>query len=218
MGCRPLQGDPYLFFCHTSINTLILLVYVNDILVNGSCSSMIDDLISYLHNKFSIRDLGHISYFLGIQVHRNVSTLHLSQVKYIQDLLDRTSMGGSKSAPTPRSPNRKLSQSDGTLLMDPIEYRSIVGALQYMTITRPDIAFAVNKACQFMSRPTDLHWQVVKQILCYLKGTITYGLQFQPSTTLDFQGFSDADWASCPDDHCRLQFDLMVFYQAENCF
>ena len=66
MGLRPLQADPFLFFCHTSTNTLILLVYVDDILVTGSCSSMVDDLISYLHNKFSIRDMGHISYFLGI--------------------------------------------------------------------------------------------------------------------------------------------------------
>ena len=122
MGLRPLQEDPFLSFCHTSTNTLILLVYVDDILVTGSCSAMVDDLISYLHNKFSIRDMGHISYFLGIQVHRNVSTLHLSQVKYIQDLLDCTSMGDSKSFLTHGSPKRTLSQSDCTLLTDPTEY------------------------------------------------------------------------------------------------
>ena len=77
-GFQTSQADPSLFFCHTSTNTLILLVYVDDILVTSSCSSMVDDLISYLHNKFFIRDLGHISYFLGIKVHRNTSTLHLS--------------------------------------------------------------------------------------------------------------------------------------------
>ena len=67
-------------------------------------------------------------------------------------------MGDSKFSPKPRSLGRTLSKSDGSLLTGPTKYQSIVGALQYMTITHLDIAFIVNKACQFMSRPTDLHW------------------------------------------------------------
>ena len=87
-------------------------------------------------------------------------------------------MGDSKSALTPGSPNRTLSQSDGTLLTDPTEYRSIVGAPQYETITRPDIAFAVNKACQFMSRPTDLHWQVLSRFCVISKAPLHMDFSF----------------------------------------
>ena len=126
--------------------------------------------------------------------------MHLNQQKYIADLLHRTQMEASKPAPTPGSLGRTLSQSDGVPLPDPSEYRRIVGALQYVTLTRPDIAFAVNKACQFMAKPSDVHWLAVKRILRYLKGTISLGLHFQTSTSMELQGYSDADWASCPDD------------------
>ncbi|RVW20584.1 Retrovirus-related Pol polyprotein from transposon RE1 [Vitis vinifera] len=109
-------------------------------------------------------------------------------------------MEASKPVPTPGSLRRTLFQSDGVPLPDPSEYRCIVGALQYVTLTRPDIAFAVNKACQFMAKPSDVHWLAVKSILRYLKGTISLGLHFQPSTSMELQGYSDADWASCLND------------------
>jgi hypothetical protein len=75
-----------------------------------------------------------------------------------------------------------------------------VGALQYATITRPDITFSVNKVSQFLANPTDDHWQAVKRILRYLKGTSDHGLQLHKSTSLCLQAFTDADWAGCPDD------------------
>jgi hypothetical protein len=80
------------------------------------------------------------------------------------------------------------------------QYRSIVGALQYLTITRSDIAFAVNKACQFMQQPTTAHWLSVKRILQYLKGTLHDGLLLRPSPHLTVEGFTDADWGAQPDD------------------
>ncbi|RVW89827.1 putative mitochondrial protein [Vitis vinifera] len=76
-------------------------------------------------------------------------------------------------------------------------YTWMISWLLYVTLTRPDIAFAVNKACQFMAKPSDVHWLAVKRILRYLKGTISLGLHFQPSTSMELQGYSDADWASC---------------------
>ncbi|RVW62843.1 Retrovirus-related Pol polyprotein from transposon RE2 [Vitis vinifera] len=86
----------------------------------------------------------------------------------------------------------------------------IVGALQYVTLTKPDIAFVVKKACQFMAKPSDVHWMAVKRILRYLKGTIHLGLHFQPAASMELQGYSDADWASCPNDH-RSTNDYCVF-------
>lgn len=73
-------------------------------------------------------------------------------------------------------------------------YKSIVGALQYVTLTRPNSSFSMNKVYQYMSQPKDAHWVVVKIILRYLSGTIQHGLEFQPSTYLQINGFVDFDW------------------------
>lgn len=108
--------------------------------------------------------------------------------------------GAKPSCPTPIASGTKLSRLDGDPFSDPELYRSVVGGLQYATITRPDIAFAVNKVSQFMHQPTESHWAAVKRILRYLKGTMDHGLQLHKSNQLSLHAFSDADWAGCPDD------------------
>ncbi|RVW58402.1 Retrovirus-related Pol polyprotein from transposon RE1 [Vitis vinifera] len=209
-GFQSSRADTSLFIFNTASDILILLVYVDDILVTGSSPTLVSHFISYLSAKFALQDLGPLSYFLGIQAHQLGSVLHLTQHKYIADLLKCTQMETSKPAPTPGRLGRTLSQSDGVSLSDPSEYRHTVGALQYVTLTRPDIAFVVNKACQFMAKPSDVHWMAVKRILRYLKGTIHLGLHFQPAASMELQGYSDADWASCPDDR-RSTSDYCVF-------
>ncbi|KAG9444818.1 hypothetical protein H6P81_016158 [Aristolochia fimbriata] len=106
----------------------------------------------------------------------------------------------SKPLSTPIVTGSKLSKYDGTPLPDPSVYRSTVGALQYLTLTQPDIQYAVNQACQFQQNPTDTHWSAVKHILRYLKGTLSYGLVIHPSSDLGVDVYSDADWGGCPDD------------------
>ena len=181
-------------------STLIVLVYVDDIIVTGSSPVLIQQLIHKLHSLFALRDLGQLSYFLGIEVAYDGGSMHLSQSKYITNLLQRTSMLDSKAAATPGTVGLSLSQFDGDLMDDVTMYRSVVGALQYATLTRPDIAFSVNKACQFMHRPTSTHWSSVKRILRYLKGTTTHGLFLQPSAHFTVQAYIDADWGAQPDD------------------
>ena len=96
----------------------------------------------------------------------------------------------------------KLSATAGTILSptDATEYRSIVGGLQYLTITRPDLSFAVNRVCQYLHSPTNVHWSAVKRILRYVRLTVSYGLHLRPSSSAVLSAFSDADWAGCPDD------------------
>ena len=177
-GFQSSRADTFLFIFHTASDILILLIYVDDILVTGSSSTLVSHFVSYFSAKFALRDL--------------------------------TQMETSKPAPTPGRLSRTLSQSDGVSLSDPSEYRRTVGALQYVTLTRPDITFAVNKACQFMAKPSDVHWMAAKRILRYLKGTIHLGLHFQLAASMELQGYSDADWASCPNDH-RSTNDYCVF-------
>lgn len=111
-------------------------------------------------------------------------------------------MSTCKPAPTPLSTSEKLSVQEGSLLGpgDATNYRSIVGALQYLTLTRPDIAFSVNKVCQFLHSPTLTHWSAVKTIIRYLRDILGMGLKIQKSQSMLVSAFSDADWAGCVDD------------------
>ncbi|XP_020231175.1 uncharacterized protein LOC109811763 [Cajanus cajan] len=111
-------------------------------------------------------------------------------------------MEDSKGISTPMIGGQQLAKA-GTLFDDPTLYRSVVGALQYATITRPEIAFSVNKVSQFMCSPMEEHWKVVKRILRYLKGTIKHGLVFAPArstSSFNLTAFTDADWAVDPND------------------
>ncbi|GJX46175.1 uncharacterized mitochondrial protein-like protein [Tanacetum coccineum] len=112
---------------------------------------------------------------------------------------------------TPITTTANLALGDSPLFEDPVRYRQIVGSLQYATLSRPDIAYAVNKVCQFLHSPTEKHWSAVKRILRYLKGTADFGLlvrqesgsilhAYTDSHSPYLNAFSDADWAGCPDD------------------
>ena len=139
-------------------------------------------------------------YFLGIEVTKTAMGLMLSQHKYTLDIIRRAGMSLCKAADTPASSSSKLLQTSDILYSDPTRYRQIVGALQYLTFTRPDICYAVNKVCQFMHSPTDGHWSLVKRIVRYLQGTTSYGLHITRGSSLSLHGFTDADWAGSLDD------------------
>ena len=91
--------------------------------------------------------------------------------------------------------NCKLTADDGNVFEDPTLYKSTIGVLQYLTLTRPDIAFAVNKLSQFLSSPSQLHWLAVKRVLRFFRGTINTGLVFRLASKLSFECFADANWA-----------------------
>ncbi|KAJ0980580.1 hypothetical protein J5N97_008835 [Dioscorea zingiberensis] len=118
-----------------------------------------------------------------------------------------------KSVTTPMSVIEKLSKTlgDSLSVAEGSKYRSIVGALQYLTLTRPDIAFSVNKVCQFLHSPTSSHWTAVKRILRYLKHTSTVGLSIRRSGSTLVSAFSDVDWAGCADDR-RSTGGFAVFF------
>uniref|UniRef100_A0A803Q3J8 Uncharacterized protein n=1 Tax=Cannabis sativa TaxID=3483 RepID=A0A803Q3J8_CANSA len=144
--------------------------------------------------------MGSVHYFLGFEVLRDSTAIYLNRSKYIQDLLVKTNMLGANSQPTPMCTTAKLSLNSGTPLADPSQYRNVIGALQYLLMTRPDIAFAVNKLSQYLKAPTTDHWGACKRILRYLFGTTNLGLTFTAFTHFNLQGYSDADWAGCSDD------------------
>jgi len=181
---------------------MFVLVYVDDIIVASSSSQATEALLKDLQSDFALKDLGQLHYFLGIEVKHVPDGLVLSQERYAADILSRSSMDKAKAVDTPLSPTEKLSLTAGDPLHadDSTRYRSVVGALQYLTLTRPDISFAVNKVCQYLHAPTTVHWSAVKRILRYVSGTIKLGLKIKRSHSTLVSAFSDADWAGCVDD------------------
>jgi hypothetical protein len=121
-----------------------VLIYVDVIIVTSNAVTTIDSLIYNLSFKFAINDLRSLSYFLGIHVTKTKNDLHLHQGKYVVDLLHRMKMTSAKLAPTPCIAGAKLSKFSRDPLSDPIEYISMVEALKYLTLTRPDISYNVN--------------------------------------------------------------------------
>ena len=134
---------------------------MDDIILTGSSSKDISSLLQRLRQSFALKDLGPLHHFLGIEVVPNNTGMVLSQQKYILDLLARTHMLGSKPCHTSMATSSKLTR-EGTPLSDPSLYRHVVGALQYLTLTRTDLSFSMNKVCQFMCNPTKDHWAAVK--------------------------------------------------------
>lgn len=131
-----------------------------------------------MHSTFALKDLGELSYFWGIQVTKTADGIHLCQAKYIVDLLAKHKMDKSSPCATPMATSHSLTKNLSTPIDSDSQYRSIIGELQYVTLTRPEIAFSANKLSQFLSNPTDEHWQACKRLLRYLKETLHLGLVF----------------------------------------
>ncbi|KAK0590666.1 hypothetical protein LWI29_030141 [Acer saccharum] len=199
-GFTNSKCDASLFILSNPDHTLYLLIYVDDIIVTGTSASRIRDFIATLAHRFSLKDLGMLSFFLGVEARRSPRGLFLSQQRYIRDLLAKMNMLESKSVSTPLSLTETLKLNDGSAPMDITQYRQVLGSLQYLSRTRPDVSFAVNKLSQFMHRPTTTHWNAVKRALRYLNGSFDHGLLITRNTPLNLHAFSDADWVGDPDD------------------
>uniref|UniRef100_A0A2N9GSX8 Integrase catalytic domain-containing protein n=1 Tax=Fagus sylvatica TaxID=28930 RepID=A0A2N9GSX8_FAGSY len=194
------QADHSIFFKKTITGIVILVVYVDDIVITGSDKEGIQILINHLSSSFLTKDLGKLRYFLGIEVARSKAGISLSQRKYTLDILQDTGYLGSKPVATPMEPNLKLMPDEGDFVDDPDTYRRLVGKLIYLTITRPDISYAVSIVSQFITNPRVPHMNAVIRILKYLKNAPGRGLFCRSSGHLRIEGYTDADWAGSPSD------------------
>ncbi|XP_021986899.1 uncharacterized mitochondrial protein AtMg00810-like [Helianthus annuus] len=198
-GFRSSACDNSLFIYHCGSETAYLLLYVNDIVVTASTITLLQEIIHTLSREIVMTDLGHLHHFLDIKVTRQPNGLFLSQEPYAKDIISRASMSNCKSCTTPVDLSAKLSATDGAPFSDPTLYRSLAGALQYLTFTCPDISYAVQQICLFMHDPRDPHFAFLKRIIRYLQGTLAYGLRIMKSGTDSLIAYSDADWGGCPD-------------------
>ncbi|KAH9680638.1 retrovirus-related pol polyprotein from transposon RE1 [Citrus sinensis] len=194
------KSDSSLFYKWINGHVILVLVYVDDIILTGSNPQLIQQVIQDMHHTFALKDLGDLNYFLGIEVVKSATGLYLSQAKYIADILAKHDMVYSSPVSTPTSTSQYLTKDSDDIIQNVSQYRSIVGALQYVTLTRPDIAYSVNKLSQFLSNPRTSHWDACKRLLRYLKGNLHLGLHFHMTGALQLHCFTDSDWASDRDD------------------
>jgi hypothetical protein len=137
------------------------LLYVDDIIITASSTPILQRLLDRLHSEFAMTDLGDLHYFLGIAVTRSSDGLFLSQRQYTANILQRAGMSECHPSATPVDTHAKLSASDGDLLPNGTEYRSLAGGLQYLTLTHPDISYAVQQIGLHMHAPHTSHLALV---------------------------------------------------------
>jgi hypothetical protein len=194
---------------HFNASYIILLLYVDDMLIAGSNMVEINKLKRQIQmsEEFEMKDLGAAKQILGMSISRDRSdgSLKLSQEKYIGKILSKFSLQDAKVRGTPLGSHFKLTREQSPQTdkdreeMAKVPYASAVGSLMYaMVCTRPDIAHAVGVVSRFMSNPGREHWEAVKWLFRYLKGTSKVALHFKRKDVI-LEGFSDADLGGCLD-------------------
>ncbi|XP_038715021.1 uncharacterized mitochondrial protein AtMg00810-like [Tripterygium wilfordii] len=177
--------------------------------IGGNNITLINKVKTYIGSCFKIKDLGPLKYFLGLEVSHTKAGLYICQRKYAYDILKDTGLQTSKQHNSPIDMNIKLSITQRTPLEDPLQFRRLIGRLMYLTLTRPDISYAVNTLNQFIQHPTDIHMTAATRIVKYIKGNLAQGLFYPTTNPLQVKAYCDSDWASCSNTR-RLVTGYMV--------
>ena len=186
-GFSSSSFDTTLFLRRSDHGITILLLYVNDMIITSDDMQGIQNLKHLLGRQFEMKDLCPLNYFLGLEVSSSVDGYYLTQAKYTSHMISRANIIDSKIIDSPIEYNCHLNSHDGKSLSDATLYRQLVGSLIYLTVTRPDISYAVHVVSQFMAAPRSPHYAVVLRIHRYLKSTMFDGLHFSSHSSLTLQ-------------------------------
>jgi len=181
-------------------NILIVSLYVDDLIFTGNCERMFLSFKESMKRNFDMTDLGKMRYFLGVEVLQKEEGIYMCQRKFTRDILDRFGMKNNNGVSNPIVPGVKLSKKGGGAEVDITLYKQMIGSLMYLTVTRPDLMFAVCLASRYMSAPTEAHFQVVKRILRYIKGTMEFGILYRRGGDEKVLSYTDSDYAGDLDD------------------
>ena len=179
---------------------LLVAVYVDDLLVTGANREMIDDFKKGMSGRFEMSDLGKLTYYLGIEVDQHGEGITLKQERYAKKILEETKMQDCNMVHVPMDPSLKFSKAQGEKSVDEREYRRVIGCLRYLLHTRPDLSYSVGVMSRYMAEPKTSHAAAMKQVLRYLKGTLSCGLVFRRGTNSKLVGYSDASHNVDEDD------------------
>ncbi|KAJ9565548.1 hypothetical protein OSB04_001514 [Centaurea solstitialis] len=176
LGFTQSKADHSLFIQQKGNDFMAALIYVDDVIVVGNNPTKIQSIKDKLDELFSIKDLGNLKYFLGIEVAHTSEGLVLSQRKYTLDILKDCGLQGCKPSLFPIEQNHKLDRCENKPKVDANQYRRIIGRLLYLQATRPDIAYSVNVLSQFVADPRQPHMDATHRVLRYLKATVGQGI------------------------------------------
>lgn len=207
---KRLSSEPCVYIYNHDNETMIISLYVDDILLFSSKSSHEKEYIKkQLMSEFQMKDLGQAHHILGMRVARtDDGSYTLDQKNYIKKILCKFKMSDCKSANTPMEVGLKLQKEENTTCN--LDYRSLIGYLMYLTVcSRPDIAHSVSYLSQFNNCYSEAHWKAAKRVLRYLKGTMDYCLVFSNKGDMEITAFVDADWGG--DQLNRRSFTGYVF-------
>jgi hypothetical protein len=195
---------------------LIICLYVDNLLYTENSSEMFKEFKQSIFREFEMTDNGLMSYFLSIEVKQQNDGIFISQKKYMNEILEKFKMESCNSVSTPVETSIKLSKDGDDRVIEPNLYKSLVGNLRYLTITRPDIVYGVGLVSQYMEKPLQTHWLAAKRILRHIKGTMNLGLFYVYGDEAKFVGYSDNDWG-CDQDE-RKSTTGYVFYFSSTTF
>ncbi|CAL1400026.1 unnamed protein product [Linum trigynum] len=191
------KADPSLFLYERPGTFVVVLIYVDDVVLTGDIPDVISRVKTFLRDRFSIKDLGPLKYFHGIEVARSPEGIVLCQRKYTSHILADSGLGAARPSGFPMEQNHSLTQPHDEQADEVSAYRRLIGRLLYLTITRPHIAYSVNILSQFVHSPSPAHVEAAHRVLRYLKAAPGQGLFLPAASTLELTAYCDADWAGC---------------------
>jgi hypothetical protein len=189
--------DKTLFTIKHDNDFLLVQIYMDDIIFGGYSHVLVSGFQEMMEKEFQMSMMGELTFFLGIQVKQMKHDTFVHQDRYTKDLIKKFNMAELKLVSTLMSMATALDPNENGDVVDQREYRSMIGSLLYLTVTRPDIQFIVCLCARFQASPRNLHWTTIRWIFRYLKYTLEFGIWYSVSSLLDLVGFSDANFMGC---------------------
>nr|GEV50302.1 uncharacterized mitochondrial protein AtMg00810-like [Tanacetum cinerariifolium] len=190
--------DPTLFITKHRGDILLVQIYVDDIIFGSTNQKLSKQFEKLMHSKFEMSMMGELKFFLGIQIYQSPRGIFINQAKYAQEILIKHGMTSCDSVGTPMATKHLDANLSGTPV-DQTKYHSMVGALMYLTASRPDIIHATCYCARYQANPIEKHLIAIKRIFRYLKDTIHMGLWYPKDTGFELTAFLDSDHAGCLD-------------------
>ncbi|RVW57878.1 Retrovirus-related Pol polyprotein from transposon TNT 1-94 [Vitis vinifera] len=200
-GFQKCPNEQTLFTKRSSAGKILIVsIYMDNLIYTSNDEDMISGFKNSMMKVFDMTDLGRMRFFLGIEVLQKSNGIFICQMRYATEVLKRFGMFDSKPVSSPIVPGFKMSRDDDGVAVNMTNFKQMVGSLMYLTATRPDIMFNVSLISRYMAKPTELHLQVTKRILRYLKGTTNYGILYKKGREEELLVFTDSDYAGDIDD------------------
>ncbi|GJR24787.1 leucine-rich repeat protein [Tanacetum coccineum] len=194
MNFKKCNLEQAVYTRRSKTSTLIVGVYVDDLIITGTPRKEIDVFKSQMKDRFEMSDLGLLAYYLGIEVTQTGGEITIKQTGYINKILKETSMTDSNDTKIPMDPGTKLVKAEDGNSVDATYYRSLIGSLRYLLHTRPDLSYSIGLLSRFMQDPKDHHLKAVKQVIRYIRGTKEHGIIYKKEGGCKITGYSDSSY------------------------